>query len=340
MEPGSYTSLTAWFLSRLVVAWRKSLGLKVGRIAKARIWPVYGSWTTTVPFEAWVRSSAESSARSAMNWMFSSMVRTRFSPGSGSRSWLSSTWRRASSAVSMRPGTPCRSLVVFALHASEAIVIGAHVSQDLRGKLAVGIEALEFLLEIHAFEIQRFHPRDLRGVKFARDPGEVSRGVQPGRNLMRGSEAVGGVGVHDFGQGSGNSLPLGSAGSPSAFLKDGVDRIGQRGHGQLMQIAIVEDSAARRDLEGALLLPGGTVHEVLVMDDLQPDQAAADQDDPGDKEERNMSKPRRRWTVPAYTGRSRRSHPPVGRRLRARCGWREKRSCFNCTCHAEDSHPR
>ncbi len=99
--------------------------------------------------------------------------------------------------------------IELALHSTQTIVIGAHVSQHLGGELAVGIEALEFLLEIHAFEVQRFHARDLRGIKLARDPGEVSRGVQPGGNLMRGSETIGGVGVHHFGQGSGNSLTLG-----------------------------------------------------------------------------------------------------------------------------------
>jgi hypothetical protein len=58
-----------------------------------------------------------------------------------------------------------------------------------------------------------------------------------------------------------------------------------------MQIAIVEDPAARRDLEGALLLPGGAVHKILVMDYLQPYQAATDQADPTDKEERYMQQP-------------------------------------------------
>ncbi len=55
-----------------------------------------------------------------------------------------------------------------------------------------------------------------------------------------------------------------------------------------MQIAIVENSAARRDLKGALLLPGGAVHKILVMDYLQPHQAATDQNDPADKEEGYM----------------------------------------------------
>ena len=221
-------------------------------------------------------------------------------------------------------------LVEFALHASQTIVIGAHVAQHLGGKLAVGIEALEFLLEIDALEIQRFHPRDLRGVELARDPGEVSRGVQAGGNLMRGSEAVGRVGVHHFGQGSGNRLPLGvPSGSPRRdFRRHRVDRIGQHGHGQLMQVAVVENSAPRRNLKGALLLPGGTVHVVFVMDDLQPDQAATDQDDPATKKRDIWSKPRRRWMVPACTGRA--GEAP------ARCtggfvrvGWRKNKNCFN-----------
>ena len=55
-----------------------------------------------------------------------------------------------------------------------------------------------------------------------------------------------------------------------------------------MQIAIVEDAAPRRDLKGALLLPGSTVYKILVMDHLQPDQTATDQGDPADKEERDM----------------------------------------------------
>ena len=55
-----------------------------------------------------------------------------------------------------------------------------------------------------------------------------------------------------------------------------------------MQIAIVEYAAARRDLKGALLLPGGTFHKILMMNYLQPDQPAADQNDPAGEEQRDM----------------------------------------------------
>ena len=110
-------------------------------------------------------------------------------------------------------GNTVQIAIELALHATQTIVIGAHVSQHLGGELAVGIKALEFLLEIDAFEVQRLYPRDLGRFQLARNPCEVSRGVQPGCNLMRSRESVGGVGVHDFGQcvePPGASLPVGS----------------------------------------------------------------------------------------------------------------------------------
>ena len=78
-------------------------------------------------------------------------------------------------------GNTMQIAIVLAFHASQAIVIGAHVSQNLGGELAVGIETLEFLLKIHTLEIQSLHARDFRRFELARDPGEISRGVQAGR---------------------------------------------------------------------------------------------------------------------------------------------------------------
>ena len=120
-------------------------------------------------------------------------------------------------------GNTVQIAIELALHATQAIVIGAHVSQHLGGQLAVGIEAFEFLLEIDAFEIQRFYARDLGRIQLACDPGEVSRGVQPGCNLMRSRETVGGVGVHDFGQCIGNRLALGvPSGSCRSAISEGT----------------------------------------------------------------------------------------------------------------------
>ena len=55
-----------------------------------------------------------------------------------------------------------------------------------------------------------------------------------------------------------------------------------------MQIAIVEDTAPGRYFERALLLLGGTVYVIFVVNHLQPDQTDTDDGDPESKEERNV----------------------------------------------------
>ena len=55
-----------------------------------------------------------------------------------------------------------------------------------------------------------------------------------------------------------------------------------------MQVAIVEDTAPGRDFERALLLLGGTVYVIFVVNHLQPDQTDTDESDPESKEDRNV----------------------------------------------------
>ena len=55
-----------------------------------------------------------------------------------------------------------------------------------------------------------------------------------------------------------------------------------------MQIAIVEDTAPGRDFKRALLLLGGTVYVIFVVNHLQPDQTYADDGGPESKEERHV----------------------------------------------------
>jgi hypothetical protein len=57
-----------------------------------------------------------------------------------------------------------------------------------------------------------------------------------------------------------------------------------------MEIAIVENAATGRHFKRPLLLLGRALYEIFVMDHLQPDQAAANQRDPADKEKRNVQK--------------------------------------------------
>ena len=47
--------------------------------------------------------------------------------------------------------------VEFLLHTAEAVIVDADVAEDLRGDFAVGIETLEFLLEVNALEVEGFY---------------------------------------------------------------------------------------------------------------------------------------------------------------------------------------
>ncbi len=71
-------------------------------------------------------------------------------------------------------GNTMQIAVVFALDSSQTVVIGAYISQDLSGELAVGVVAFEFFLEVNALEIESLYARDYHRIKLARDPGKVS----------------------------------------------------------------------------------------------------------------------------------------------------------------------
>ena len=67
----------------------------------------------------------------------------------------------------------------------------------------------------------------------------------------------------------------------------GVDGVDQHSHGELAHVAVIKDAAAWRDVEGALLLLFRALSEVLVADDLEPEETAGDGADPNEEEERN-----------------------------------------------------
>ena len=103
-------------------------------------------------------------------------------------------------------------------------------------------------------------------------------------NLVRGGEAVRGVGVDDARQRRSRRILVLYLGG------NAVDRVDQHGHGQLMQVAVVEDAAARRYLKGALLLARGQLYELTVGDHLQPEQAPQDDERPAAKDQRTEAK--------------------------------------------------
>jgi hypothetical protein len=77
-------------------------------------------------------------------------------------------------------------------------------------------------------------------------------------------------------------------------------------------VAVVDDAAAGRDLDGALLLARGLLREVAVADDLEEDEAAADDGRPEKKDPREEEKAAAR------------------RRLRVVRRRRDARACLRC----------
>ena len=102
----------------------------------------------------------------------------------------------------------------------------------------------------------------------AGDPGKVVPGGEAGGDLLSVVCASSGSVWTSGGQGVRGGLLVGD------LRGIGVDGVDQHGHGQLVQVAVVEDAAARRHLKGALLLLLGALDELLVAHDLEPEEAA------------------------------------------------------------------
>ena len=177
----------------------------------------------------------------------------------------------------MRPGTPCSCCIEFLFEAAEAVVVHADVAQHLRGDLVVGIEALELLLEVDALHIEGADCGGDLGRDAARDPGKAVAVVEAVRQSASSVVCLS----------SGSVWTIAARVRAAAFLSSisdgiGVDGVDLHGHGQLAQVAVVENAAARSHLKGALLLLFGALHVFLVAHDLQPEETAA------------MARPRRR----------------------------------------------
>jgi hypothetical protein len=98
-------------------------------------------------------------------------------------------------------------------------------------------------------------------------------------NLYLGCLDIVGVDVNDCGESMGGGLLVCNLGG------HGEDRVHLHGHGQLVQIAVIEHAPARSHLEGALLLPLCALHVLLVAHHLEPEEAQDNQDGPNQKEQ-------------------------------------------------------
>ena len=159
----------------------------------ARISPFEGSCTITVPALEPVCAMAAASSLSAMNWMFSSRVRTTLEPATGVLSLLSYQRLFASARISMRPGLlRMRSSSAYSMP-PDALLVNVHVAQHGSGEVSLGIKALILRLKIDAAEIERLNAGHGFRRQLAGDPYKRARGSQAsfhlvGRNAQNAAE--------------------------------------------------------------------------------------------------------------------------------------------------------
>ena len=153
-----------------------ALGLNLGQLASARMAPVFGSCTMTVPAGACVFSIAAANSRSAMYWIFSSIVRTTLTPRSRCAS-------PPSNQRFLRVGHhhnffafAADQLVVFVLDSPESLFVNIHKSQNMRGQVALRVVALIFFLEINALQVQGPHGLHFFRRQFSLDPNKGGAG--------------------------------------------------------------------------------------------------------------------------------------------------------------------
>ena len=168
-------------------------------------------------------------------------------------------------------GRAVQARVEGVLNAAQALVVQSDVADGLRGQFALGIETLRLLLKVDAAQVHGADPLAGFRVHLARDPGEGVRRLEPRHHLPR-------VAVQDARQQAGGVLRVGN------FAGNGKHRVHRNGHGQLVAVAVVNDAAAGRHRNRALLLPLRALQPVAVTEDLQLNQAEADESTPQKQE--------------------------------------------------------
>ncbi len=177
-------------------------------------------------------------------------------------------------------GCAVKAGVEFLLETAETVVVEANVAERLRGDVAVGVEALKFLLEIEAVEVQSADMCSNFGRDTASDPGKTAATVKAFFDLVFGGLGVGRIDVGEAGEGA----RVGGLVFVFDFVGNGVDGVDLHGHGELAHVAVVEDAAAWRDLKGALLLLLRAFNVFRVVDDLEPEEADGDGERPEEEE--------------------------------------------------------
>src|ERR1700733_426942 len=176
--------------------------------------------------------------------------------------------------------------IEFLFQAAEAVVVDTDVTDSLGSDVAVRIEALKFLLEINALQVQGANPRGNLRLDAASDPGKAVAVVQALGNFVFGGLCVSWIDVSEAGEGA----RVGGLIFVVDLIGDCIDRVDLDRHGQLAHVAVVENAAARRHLKGALLLLLRALDVVVVANQLQPKETRRDGKSPKKKEKADEPK--------------------------------------------------
>ncbi len=152
-------------------------------------------------------------------------------------------------------GNAAEIVIEFALQAAQALVIHAHIAEDLCCQFPLGIEALGLLAEADAFQVQFANTIRRVGVDLALEVDEIPVALQVGDDLLR-------VHVENFAQQVGGLLLVGDF---AGHCKYGINI---NGHRKGITVAVVDVATARLDRNDAVLLAFSPQHKVVVLHHL------------------------------------------------------------------------
>ena len=167
--------------------------------------------------------------------------------------------------------------LIQVLQTGQSFVVHAHIAKDMGSQLPLGIVALALRLKIDSGQLQPPDLLDLRVVHFPLDPAKGPRPLQPSPNAFR-------VEPQGLGQAGCRARLVGD------FRGDCKYRLDVDTDCQLPVSAIENRPAFRTDLKHTGLLAPGSFPHFRVPDNLQVDEAIADQAGPGEEEQQQKTK--------------------------------------------------
>ena len=161
-------------------------------------------------------------------------------------------------------------VVVLAFNTAQALVIHAHVAEDLRGQVSVWVVALGFLFKVNSAQVEFADAAGGLGIGFAGHPAESAPGFALRQDFAR-------IRFRNAGD------QRDGAGQVRNIRRDGKGGIDRNRHRKFPASAVKDDAAARGNCFSALLLTLGASLKISVAEDLEINESQADSCTPEDE---------------------------------------------------------